>query len=95
MDELNDIRKEIDEIDTQLLELLSRRIDAVHRIGKLKSKIGKPVVDEKREAALIEVLTKKGGQFKMTREIIEPIWRAIFGVAYIIEAKEHVGEKDE
>ena len=37
---LNDIRKKIDALDTELLELLSQRADLVHKVGEIKKKEG-------------------------------------------------------
>ena len=35
---LDEIRKTIDAIDTQLLDLLSQRADAVHKVGEIKKR---------------------------------------------------------
>jgi len=41
---LEEIRVEIDAIDTQLLELLNQRADLVHEVGEIKRKDGLGIV---------------------------------------------------
>lgn len=42
-------RKQIDEIDRKLVELLSQRARAAHEIGKLKREAGLPIYEPDRE----------------------------------------------
>ena len=57
MDELNNLRREIDQIDRQLVELFCRRMDATRRVGQVKAAAGIPVLDQDRER---EVLMSRG-----------------------------------
>jgi chorismate mutase len=52
--DIADWRRQIDEIDRQLVELLSRRAAAAHEIGKLKRNIGMPIYEPDREQAVFE-----------------------------------------
>jgi chorismate mutase-like protein len=45
-------RKQIDEIDRKLVELLSQRAQAAHEIGKLKRTAGMPIYEPDREKAV-------------------------------------------
>ena len=56
---LNDIRKKIDALDTELLELLSQRADLVHKVGEIKKKEGLQIYAPEREHALLDALSKK------------------------------------
>lgn len=47
-------RRQIDEIDRKLVELLSQRAHAAHEIGKLKRDIGMPIYEPDREQAVFE-----------------------------------------
>lgn len=49
MSELDTLRSEIDEIDTQLTALFLRRMDVTARVGAYKQENGLPVLDEARE----------------------------------------------
>ena len=46
---LEDWRKEIDEIDSQIVGLLNRRAQAAQSVGVLKAESGLPIVDTERE----------------------------------------------
>ena len=55
---IDDIRAEIDEIDGQLLERLSRRAELAVAIGHAKQALGRPIHDPGREAALLARLAE-------------------------------------
>lgn len=57
MDELKELRGEIDGIDSQIVELFCRRMDVTCRVGRYKAERGLPVLDQARER---EVLRHKG-----------------------------------
>ena len=48
-DPLDPIRKEIDEADRQLIQILARRFDAVKRVGNVKREEDAPLLDTERE----------------------------------------------
>ena len=54
MVELNLHRKEIDEIDDQIMELLDKRFALSDKIGALKNKAKKDVLDTNREKNILE-----------------------------------------
>ena len=57
MDELQNLRREIDAIDRELVELFRRRMDVTARVGEYKRANGIPVLDQERER---QVLRNKG-----------------------------------
>ena len=57
MDELKELRQEIDSIDRQVVELFRQRMDVTRRVGEYKAARGIPVLDQARER---EVLNNKG-----------------------------------
>jgi chorismate mutase len=52
--DIADWRKQIDEIDRKLVDLLGQRARAVHEIGKLKASVGLPVYEPDREKLVLE-----------------------------------------
>ena len=50
------LRKQIDAIDAQILELINRRLIAARAIGRIKEQTGKVVVDKQREAEIFQRL---------------------------------------
>ena len=57
MDELQNLRRDIDAIDRELVELFRRRMDVTRRVGDYKRERGIPVLDQERER---QVLQNKG-----------------------------------
>ena len=54
MDKLENARKVISEVDKAIAELFEKRMTAVRAVAEYKKERGLPVLDEAREAALIE-----------------------------------------
>lgn len=63
MKDLNEIRKEIDRIDNEMVELFSQRMDISKSVGEYKKENNLPVLDEKREQIVIEKAEKRGGEY--------------------------------
>ena len=57
MDELQTLRRDIDAIDRQLVELFRQRMDVTRQVGEYKKANGIPVLDQERER---QVLQNKG-----------------------------------
>ena len=53
-----DWRKQIDELDKKLVDLLSQRAHAAHEIGKLKKTASMPIYEPDRERAVFENVKK-------------------------------------
>ena len=47
--ELQDIRQQIDSIDTQLIELFKQRMNCAKEVGLYKKKHNTPILNEERE----------------------------------------------
>jgi chorismate mutase / prephenate dehydratase len=60
---LEDIRKDIDEIDEQLLALFLRRMDCARRVAEAKKGSGTPIFNEKREREILDSVSEKAGEF--------------------------------
>ena len=54
MENLDELRKEIDEIDTKLVECFERRMDIVTRVAEYKRQMGMNTYDPDREKREIE-----------------------------------------
>jgi chorismate mutase len=52
--DIADWRRKIDEIDRQLVDLISRRATAAHQIGKLKRTAGLPIYEPDRERTVLD-----------------------------------------
>lgn len=59
---LQDIRKQLDEIDDQLIDLFSRRMRLVSEVAAYKKENGLPILDTGRENTILERLSQKAGE---------------------------------
>ncbi len=92
MKTLDDCRVAIDEIDTQLLELLNKRMKVVERVGEIKKDTGGAIYRPEREKAIIERLSnlskQEGGI--LNKAAIEAIFLEIFAVSRNLELPERI-----
>lgn len=73
---LEDLRKEIDECDSEIIRLLKRRMEISREIGKIKKENNLPLYDGKREEALMEKLEGMSSEI-LSKETIDNIYREI------------------
>ena len=81
---LDDIRKKIDEVDSQLLDLLSERADLVHQVGLIKKNEGLQIYAPEREDALLKKLLQKN-HGRLPDKSIRAIFREIMSAALALE----------
>ena len=55
---IHDIRKQIDDLDEELLRIFNQRSYLAVKIGEIKKELGLPVYDPDREKAIYEKLKK-------------------------------------
>ena len=60
---LDDLRKKIDALDSELLRLLNERAEVVHGIGEKKKEKGLMIYAPEREESLLKALVKKNEEF--------------------------------
>lgn len=60
---LDEIRKEIDEIDSQLLPLIIKRMDAAKKVAAIKKENNIPILNTKREEEILNKMSTKGGEY--------------------------------
>lgn len=84
---LTSIRKKIDALDEQLLELLNRRADLVHEVGEIKRLNGGPVFAPEREETLLRSLEERNAQIagRLPASAIRAIYREIMSASYALE----------
>ncbi len=76
---LDDLRRQIDDLDVALADLLCRRADIVRQIGEAKREQQTPIHDQEREA---KVLAHVGGLARgpLSGENLKRIFREIMAV---------------
>lgn len=90
MASIEELRKRIDEIDLQLLQLLNERAHMVVEIGKLKSKADKPIYAPEREK---EVLARvvKANKGPLPDRCLIAIWRELMSGSFVLERPLRIG----
>ncbi len=86
-DKIFKYRKKIDEIDNKILNLLSKRLYNVQKIGELKQQLGIPLGDNAREKEILERLYHMTGD-SLSSNQIDLIFNTIFKVAKEIQQGE-------
>ena len=85
MKNLEELRKEIDEIDQQILEILVKRIDIVKQIGELKNIQNMPIIDEERREKLLESISQRAKVFNLSEEFVKKLFKEIHDHAVEIQ----------
>ena len=78
--DLNELRKEIDEIDTQLVTLYEKRMKISEEVAKYKINTGKPVFDKERENAKLDWV-KSQVHSEFTKHGIEELFLQIMSMS--------------
>ncbi len=81
---LDDIRRQIDTIDQDLLDLLNRRADLVHEVGLVKKRDGLQIYAPEREEALLRRLISMN-HGRLPEKSIRAIYREIMSAALALE----------
>jgi chorismate mutase/prephenate dehydratase len=90
MDELDRLRREIDQLDSQIIELLNRRASIVVEIGKHKRDHQIPIYAPHREQEVLQrVLARNQGP--LPDRTIEGVYREIMGGSFMLEQPMRVG----
>jgi chorismate mutase len=93
---IDDWRKEIDDIDERLVELLNRRSQCAIEIGRLKRAEGLPIYSPEREAEVIDhALGRNGGPLEpeAVRRLFERIIDESRRIERITVVKEEEGSR--
>lgn len=67
---LEEIRKNIDNIDNQLVELFKQRMDCAKQVALYKKENHMPILNEKREQEILECIEEKGGEYGYASKLL-------------------------
>ena len=68
--QLEDLRRQVDSLDTELLEVLARRFDITDEIGRLKAQYSMPIVQTGRYKLLMEDRVTSGEKLGLTPDFL-------------------------
>jgi len=87
---LENLRKRIDEIDYQLVQLLNERARVVVDIGKLKNKADKPIYSPVREKEVLAKITQ-ANKGPLPNKTLVAIWRELMSGSFALEKPLRIG----
>jgi chorismate mutase/prephenate dehydratase len=87
---LKELRKQINELDTKLVQLLNERARVVVEIGKLKNKTGKPVYSPDREKEVFARIAE-ANQGPLPDKCLVAIWRELMSGSFALERPLRIG----
>ncbi len=77
MKEIRRLRSKLDEIDMEILELLTERMDIAKKIGLIKKRQNLPIIDKNREKEVYDNAVKFALKHDLDNIQIESIFREI------------------
>lgn len=83
--DLDILRKEIDEIDEDIIDLLAKRFEIVKKIGILKKQKGVVPLDEKRWQDVLSSRIEKAIILDLPKEFIEKLFSIIHEYSIKVE----------
>jgi chorismate mutase/prephenate dehydrogenase len=89
-DKLNQLRQQIDGIDSQLVKLLAQRAKITAQVGKYKSQVGLPIYVPERETQLIAKRRLEAEQQNVSPVLVEDLLRRIMRESYHTQNVEYL-----
>lgn len=95
--DLSVTRKEIDDVDRQIVELFEKRMDLALEVAKYKMSTGKPIYDRERELQKLEKLSSMAGS-EFNAKSVQELFMQIMSVSRryqysIIGDRDHIIDK--
>jgi chorismate mutase len=85
-DKLSDCRRQIDQLDLRIVELLNQRTEIVHEIGRIKQQFSLPIYEPKREDQVFQNVTGHNAG-PLTSEALKRIFERIIDEMRTIQQK--------
>ena len=85
-DEIRPHRETIDRLNNEIIEKIEERVGAALKIGEIKKRHGKPVVDKTREKVILDRIRGKAEAKNIEPEGLERVFKEI--IRLCVEAEE-------
>ena len=92
MEDIQKLRKRIDEIDEQILRLLGERAEICRSIGLLKKEQGMPMTDASRENEVYAKVRVKATDFSLDSNEAEAVYRQIVNMCSSVQESKEKSE---
>ena len=87
MQDLQQLRSTLNNLDSQIVQLLAQRSEVCHDVGRFKLKHNLPVVDEKREQQLVDRLMQLAVKQNLSTQLIQEIYGIVLQHSRSIQQK--------
>ena len=87
-EEIGPLRDEIDRLNREIVGLLAQRADVAIRIGEVKSRHGRPVVDRSREGLVYERVRGLADGIGLDPYDVERVFREIIALCTRVQQEE-------
>lgn len=88
--DLNHLREQIDELDSQLVAILAQRSALTRKVGEFKSKTGLPIYVPSREAQLLDSRKAQAKEVGLSESLIEDVLRRVMRESYQTQNKQYL-----
>ncbi len=78
---LEELRKEIELMDDEIIAAIKKRMDIVEKIADIKEKVGKPAVDNKRRNIVLERISSQAEKNGLKKEPVIEIFEIILQIS--------------
>jgi chorismate mutase len=75
--EIGKLREEINRLNVEIVERLAQRVEVAKRIGEVKRRHEKPVVDRSREARVYDQIRELAMGFEVDLDGVERVFREV------------------
>ena len=90
MERLSELREGVDELDSQLLELLGRRMDVVREMGRLKAEQNVSTLQPHRWQEILDDRVKKGASLALSEDFVLQLMQSVHEEAIRQQEKDRV-----
>ena len=74
---LDELRREIEDIDREIVELIARRTYVADTVARVKEKRDLPTTDERQEERVMERAGRNAAQFEVDANLVKAIFRLL------------------
>lgn len=92
---LDQLRVKIDNLDSQLVDILAKRAELTQQVGEVKSRTGMPIYVPSREAELIAKRRIEAEHKGVAPALIEDLLRRIMRESYLTQNKQYLRVNDD
>lgn len=89
-EELDALRRQIDELDSELVSILAKRANLTRQVGQYKSQTGLPIYVPSREAELLAKRRLEAEQLGVSPALVEDLLRRIMRESYQTQNNEYL-----